>query len=613
MGKNMPNDTPVLETTLVAFLFKDVEHKLQVLNLSPDYQLHEDEVGGFTLTQRRSVLPENFFGPSISTVSALIGRNSSGKSTVLADIARVLCGKPTISAGCSLIVKRGDRFVQLRSALRVRIAFGDEEIEAEKAGKLEGLKVAYYSSSFDPLQRHGALLESETPVRFIDMSNQTIYSSTGLLHQDFDTKLAYLERIGDSMPLELSAEGQRTRFIAFTAALDYDPVDCAREFLEFMLDKLPETFVESIKEALRIAFKTPDETFSAEPPVFGGVREALRQPRRDYFRIMRGVMRDQLGLHRMTEDPVVLLLAVGRLAALLKMDRGRFRLSQTVAQLSRLATEPDDVLATLLGADFFDHAEVIARHAVRDRRRRVPVSADFGAGMPYLRFRIDGASARPGRKKKPAPDRPYRELLQAFIAMRHKQIPFVVEFSGLSDGQRSLLTFAARYARQEAAQPWIGTTVLLLDEHEQGLHPEWQRHFIKRLCGLVAAGTRSKGRTQVLLSSHSPFVVSDLPAACVNIVGAPAQAPAGERTFGANLLELLVSPLFMDRTTGEFAVDKVRQWLADIEAAQNRQALERIRPLFDLVGDKLMRNYLHLKWNERLASVPVLDLEVRHD
>jgi len=85
----------------------------------------------------------------------------------------------------------------------------------------------------------------------------------------------------------------------------------------------------------------------------------------------------------------------------------------------------------------------------------------------------------------------------------------VLLFDALSEGERTLVAMVADMARRLAiAHPDVGNPleqpcVLIIDELEQHLHPQWQRELPRRLRHVFPSA-------QMLLTTHSPIVVSEL-------------------------------------------------------------------------------------------------------
>ncbi|MBD2326333.1 AAA family ATPase [Alkalinema sp. FACHB-956] len=80
----------------------------------------------------------------------------------------------------------------------------------------------------------------------------------------------------------------------------------------------------------------------------------------------------------------------------------------------------------------------------------------------------------------------------------------------LSDGEKSLLTMVADIARRLAIHhpsldnPLQGTGVIMIDEIDAHLHPQWQRRIVPALQNAFP-------NCQFILATHSPLIISDLP------------------------------------------------------------------------------------------------------
>jgi predicted ATP-binding protein involved in virulence len=87
----------------------------------------------------------------------------------------------------------------------------------------------------------------------------------------------------------------------------------------------------------------------------------------------------------------------------------------------------------------------------------------------------------------------------------------------LSDGEKSLLTLVADIARRLAihhpglADPLQGTGVILIDEIDAHLHPQWQRRIIPSL-------REAFPNCQFILATHSPLIISDVPAENIHLL-----------------------------------------------------------------------------------------------
>jgi predicted ATP-binding protein involved in virulence len=92
-----------------------------------------------------------------------------------------------------------------------------------------------------------------------------------------------------------------------------------------------------------------------------------------------------------------------------------------------------------------------------------------------------------------------------------------IELDWLSDGERGLLALAGDLARRlaitypDSANPLHEAGLVLIDEIELHLHPEWQRIIIQRL-------TQTFPGCQFIVTTHSPQVLSNVQPECIHIL-----------------------------------------------------------------------------------------------
>lgn len=100
--------------------------------------------------------------------------------------------------------------------------------------------------------------------------------------------------------------------------------------------------------------------------------------------------------------------------------------------------------------------------------------------------------------------------------------------------------------------------ILNLDEPELSLHPNWQKNYISEIINLLQ---QFDNEIQLIVTSHSPFILSDLPKESIIFLEKGKQVypfEDGKQTFGANIHTLLSHGFFMkDGLMGEFAKSKI--------------------------------------------------------
>jgi len=140
---------------------------------------------------------------------------------------------------------------------------------------------------------------------------------------------------------------------------------------------------------------------------------------------------------------------------------------------------------------------------------------------------------------------------------------FYFKFTNFSDGEfiyLNLFSNVFKYVEHSGDEDCI----LLLDEPDINLHPEWARRLIYDLIRLVEDYKR-RGKVQIIITSHSPFIVTDFPKE--NIFAFKLNGKNNTKKylienpdfgFAANIYDLISDTFFMDASIGEFALKKIK-------------------------------------------------------
>ena len=180
-----------------------------------------------------------------------------------------------------------------------------------------------------------------------------------------------------------------------------------------------------------------------------------------------------------------------------------------------------------------------------------------------------------------------------------------IELSLLSSGERqfvfsvsSIIYHLTNLLSVEDTLPKYHCFNLVIDEVEICFHPEYQRTFLKNLLRLLDRLEFNGGERyiNILLTTHSPFLLSDIPESHILYMTQDDVVPTG-KTFGANIYDLLNQQFFMSNTIGEFAAQKINE-VARVYRLDNdpemrerlfREGYERMVSLYALIGDEYLK------------------------
>ena len=136
---------------------------------------------------------------------------------------------------------------------------------------------------------------------------------------------------------------------------------------------------------------------------------------------------------------------------------------------------------------------------------------------------------------------------------------FSVQFENLSDGEIVYFnTFSSIFMEIRKASKDGRDCVLVLDEPDLNLHPEWCRRFIDDCITLV--NNYSDVNIQFIIATHSPYMISDVPKENVfslEVKEKMVEIKRAEKSFAANIIDILSDTFFLDYSIGEFARKKI--------------------------------------------------------
>ncbi|GMN07481.1 hypothetical protein MTsPCn5_28700 [Croceitalea sp. MTPC5] len=208
------------------------------------------------------------------------------------------------------------------------------------------------------------------------------------------------------------------------------------------------------------------------------------------------------------------------------------------------------------------------------------------------------------------------KLISTTKRLLYNELHFHYEFfHQMSAGEQNLLNFYSRfyYAKKELeiiekdSQESKGEEILIfIDEGEIAFHPEWQRMFFDTAITYLS-NLFNERKIQLIFTTHSPFVLSDIPKENVIFMDKGVNGNAvksqlnREQTFGANIYSLLSDSFFMDNgTIGEFAKNKIK-FALDVLKGEIQQhtpeTLEEVDYIIEGLGEPIIKQQLEIMRN----------------
>lgn len=166
----------------------------------------------------------------------------------------------------------------------------------------------------------------------------------------------------------------------------------------------------------------------------------------------------------------------------------------------------------------------------------------------------------------------------------------------ISSGEMAMIQIFASLV--SAAQKHTSNNILLIvDGIDAFLHPKWQQEILFYMTEWMNKSELfNDKKVQLIVATHSPIILSDLPRDKIIYLKKPFQVVAGDnRTFGANVWNLFYDSFFMtEGSIGKIAKEQI-QWVIDQidkKASLGENDFKRIRYVIDNIGDRLLREKL---------------------
>jgi restriction system-associated AAA family ATPase len=157
-------------------------------------------------------------------------------------------------------------------------------------------------------------------------------------------------------------------------------------------------------------------------------------------------------------------------------------------------------------------------------------------------------------------------------------------------------------------------SILLLDEPETHFNPSWRAKFIKILDDSIKAGNKKEhpngsfnvhSLKDILLTSHSPFIISDCmpnnviffdPNAETKKIQARKASDLGFNTYGTSV-EIILDELFdYNQSIGDLSNEILKQ--IDFQSIKSKEDIEKTKKLFGHLGESIEKDLVLARLNQ---------------
>ncbi|MGG1515462.1 AAA family ATPase [Paenibacillus oryzisoli] len=154
--------------------------------------------------------------------------------------------------------------------------------------------------------------------------------------------------------------------------------------------------------------------------------------------------------------------------------------------------------------------------------------------------------------------------------------------------------------------------IILLDEPDNFMHPEWSRIMLSEIFNFLNQIELGYKKYQIIITTHSPFIISDLLKS--NVIALEKDINKGyckianfvtaDQTFANNIHTLLSEEFFMSSTIGEFAKERINHVITVLKS-QNNDSLElaKCKLVIDNIGEPLLKEKLSEMYIDKLGII----------
>ena len=545
-------------------------------NLSPNYRFSfQPDTKTFYMEERTS-LPNNWFGKNIHNVTAIVGKNGAGKTNLIDCIIKALCGQ-----GGGVI------FFKYNNLIYTNIP--------------EQLDIYKFSFNVVRLKRGGSPLNSES-TNNIKETLVTFYSPT--IDRSLSNKHSHYSKFRDLsnsyiLRQQLSRLTEAPEYVHMSDVDIMQTNDIFRLLLFFI-------YSHEYKHSVFESIKLP-EYFELKLLYYSD-----SEPQHPTYKVLNNNVPTEKFKARLKKFILTQIFLLERNYPESWDNKTTFE--EVLLSLNNGENYRPNIFDTL--CQLYDSGNIIYKEELMGLRKgyyefkckiRIgAISQEFiNALYCYYNF---------------IPMAPYASFGTMESNVSNAQV--VINY-GMSSGERAIYTFFSRligeiFGKQgEIHHAAINkiihdnkydgkTIIILLDEPDLQLHPEWQQKFIDMLLQLLWLYF-PKVKFQIIITTHSPILLSDIPKSNVIFINKNFDGSSRvcnevdfNETFAANIHSLYNNSFFLDGIPiGCFAKRKIEELYDKIN---NDVLSDNIIEDIYRIGEPIIRGVLLKLYDEKRKS-----------
>lgn len=564
------------------------------LNFSNEFRFTFNKEQGSLIVKATEFYTPNFFSENITNLTGIIGANGAGKTSVLRYIIEHCTdGLHNKETKGSIIVYKSGQMLYYYSYINLKLGGLTESFEkVNDLGRFKSATTAIYlSNQFDPTSFYA---NDYSRTNFGDSMN---VSTWYLLHSDYQTK---------------TGEDKNDKNLTFDQKME------AFASMEFV----------RIVKVLRWINSRPERNpFPVQMPPYLNLKLNFNQesPNKDSFLKLTLKLKAYFNIKPSSKN--LFLLRTFEAAIYHFIDEAKFAIApKPITSLyERIFESISNYLSTNTYNDqtdnFINEIDSILWYTINQMdldvfdERLVKINNflnKLGQFINSYYSKVDQSGSILGISIKDVNLGLLTELIDEYYSVEkigeYADFYFSHQFfseSSLSSGEYAFLSVFGRLNNLKFEK---GKSILLLiDEAELALHPQWQKLFVSLFIDFVSENFKQH-KVQIVLTSHSPFILSDLPPNCVILLKKEAgkvvvvdSLDNKNETFGANIHELFTDSFFLqDGLMGEFARKKIENLVERVNEKNtyNQEEYTSLKKEVDIIGEP----YVRFKLLEKIMS-----------
>lgn len=493
---------------------------------------------------KRDSIPGNFFGNDISDVTGLIGKNGTGKSNLLELVCMLVKGgKTSIDSDFFIIIKDENKLICHCRFEKLNKIEADFPISFEEyKGDLENLKVIYFSNVYD--ERTHLF---DTKVSDLSANNRypkhnwpSKYKTSDFVKQVQFIRSEFFDNSEIPIPKKVVITPKTNNYNSYYWQRGINPnfnvnESFAHELKSFWSDI---NNLKPSKDKLYYFF------------LFGIITEVLNQ--------IKEYKSDNYSIDQSIEYQTEKLVE--------NIEKIKLTYKSKLEIAKKWSEWCEKVSSEVFKRDLqYKVNNRRSNNELENLQESIRLLEKFEQFIDSKNLEISTEGSR-NRKTEGYIlnfDRSASRLDDDFYNFMDRSNKFKLDWVGLSSGQKANLDLFS-LLRFELKSLKTDNILICIDEGDLYLHPKWQADFLFKLVDLVPQFNHAN--YQFVLTSHSPFLVSDLPTQNLVFLDVDSENNSivlkkdeSIKTFGGNLGELYIDAFFMEGgLISRFAGNKIQ-------------------------------------------------------